>query len=336
MPRRRNITLQVGVLVALAIAVLVMIVFVLGDQRSLFSSKTRLHTSFADINGLVVGAPVRLAGVDVGRVSDVSFGDDLSRAEARLELAIEDRYMPRVRRDSRAFIDSKGLLGDKIINLTVGSPSAGPLQDGDEIKAGQGPSLEQLAQRVDTTAAAIGQAAVAAEGAVSSLASPEITENIRRITAALAAVLEEMQHGQGLAHALIYDRAPARRVSAILGNLESASADARSVGKRLDGVLAALEQGPGTLHSLLYGHEGQALMADLAELGDRLNRISAQVEAGQGTVGGLLVDPSVYEDMKTVLGNVERNVVFKALVRMTLKEGNIQRPAQVARPTREP
>jgi phospholipid/cholesterol/gamma-HCH transport system substrate-binding protein len=87
---------------------------------------------------------------------------------------------------------------------------------------------------------------------------------------------------------------------------------------------------------LVYGQEGQALIADLAELGDRLNRISAQVEAGQGTFGGLLVDPSVYEDMKTVLGNVERNVVFKALVRMTMKEGNIQRPAQLAQPAREP
>jgi phospholipid/cholesterol/gamma-HCH transport system substrate-binding protein len=46
----------------------------------------------------------------------------------------------------------------------------------------------------------------------------------------------------------------------------------------------------------------------------------------------LLVDPSVYEDMKTVLGNIERNLVFKALVRMTIKEDGMQRPAKLARP----
>jgi phospholipid/cholesterol/gamma-HCH transport system substrate-binding protein len=193
-----------------------------------------------------------------------------------------------------------------------------------------------LAQRVEKTATAIGDAAETAGGAVSSIASPEVTENIRRITGALAALTEEVQHGEGLAHALIYDRAPARRVSAILSNLEDATKDASTVSKRLDRVVGALEQGPGTLHTLLYGDEGAALLADLAELGERLNRISAQVEAGQGTIGGLLVDPSVYEDMKTVLGNVERNVIFKALARMTIKNGDIERPAKLAKPLNTP
>lgn len=309
MPKPRNIELQVGVFVALAIAVLAITVFVLGDQRSLFSSKTRLYTSFPNINGLVVGAPVRLAGVDVGRVADIRFPEDLSRPEAQLELAVEDRYMPRIRRDSRAFIDSKGLLGDKIINVTPGTPAASPLHDGDELVAGQGSSLEQLAQRVEKTAAAIGDAAETAEGAVSNIASPEVAANIRRITASLAAVLEQVQSGDGLAHALIYERAPARRLAGILVNLEEASDNARSAGKRLDGAVA-----------------------ELAEMGERLNRISAHVEAGQGTLGGLLIDPSVYEDLKTVLGNIDRNVIFKALVRMTIKQGDIERPAKLARP----
>jgi phospholipid/cholesterol/gamma-HCH transport system substrate-binding protein len=332
MPRRRNIQLQVGIFVTFALVLLGLVILVLGNQRSMFASKVRLHTSFPDVNGLIVGAPVRLAGVDVGRVTQIRFSDDLERPYAILELAIETEYMPRVRRDTRALIDSKGLLGDKIINLTVGSPRMPELKEGDAIEAGESGSLERLAHRVEDTAGAIGEAADAAKGAVTSIASPEVTENVRRITASLADLLEQAQRGDGLWHALVADPALARRVASIVTQLDSASTHARSASERLDSVMAQVEHGPGTLNTLLYGPEGKALLADLGELGKRLNRLAANVERGNGTIGGLLVDPSVYEDMKTVLGNIERNVLFKALVRMTIKEGDIQRPALVPRP----
>ena len=55
----------------------------------------------------------------------------------------------------------------------------------------------------------------------------------------------------------------------------------------------------------------------------------ANLEKGRGTVGGLMVDPSVYEDLKTILGNVQRNVLLKALIRFTIKQGDIERPAHL-------
>ena len=51
-----------------------------------------------------------------------------------------------------------------------------------------------------------------------------------------------------------------------------------------------------------------------------LKVIVAGIRQGKGTVGALLVDPSVYEDMKLVLGNVERNDVLRALVRYSIKQ----------------
>jgi phospholipid/cholesterol/gamma-HCH transport system substrate-binding protein len=51
-----------------------------------------------------------------------------------------------------------------------------------------------------------------------------------------------------------------------------------------------------------------------------LRTIVANVKAGKGTVGALLVDPSIYEDLKVVLGNVERNDVLRALVRYSIKQ----------------
>lgn len=365
--RARN--LRVGAFILLALGVLVAAVFVIGQERSMFRAKTRVYTSFRDINGLVVGAPVRLAGVDVGRVTDIEFSSDPAAIEARVELSVEDRFMSRVRADSQAFIDSKGLLGDKLVNLSVGSPAASPLRDGDTVLARPGMSFEAVAQQLEVAASAVGRVASSADTALSELASPEIVENLHRVTGSLAALLEQIERGDGVAHRLVYDRGYAEHVASVLDNLDRTTAHASSASARFDRVLAQIESGPGTLHELAYGQEGSAalvdlqraasgvatitdklnrgdglagallqdeqgkrLVQDMTEFAARLNRLSAQVERGRGTLGGLLVDPSVYEDMKSVLGNIERNVVFKALVRMTIREDGLKRPAQTAEP----
>jgi phospholipid/cholesterol/gamma-HCH transport system substrate-binding protein len=360
-------SIRVGGFVAAALAVLIATVFVLGQERSMFRRKTRVYTSFRDINGLVVGAPVRLAGVDVGRVTDIEFSEDPSSANARVELSIEDRYMERVRMDSRAFIDSKGLLGDKLVNLSVGSPAQPALRDGDEVIARAGTSFEAVAQQLEVAASAVGRVATTADDALGDLASPEVVDNLRRVTGSLAALLAQIEHGDGIAHRLLYDPSAAEHVANTLANLDRISAQAGAATARLERVLARIEQGPGTLHTLAYGDEGslaladlqraaggvatitdklnrgdglagallqddqgKQLLADMAEFAARLNRIGHDVERGRGTVGGLLVDPSVYEDLKSTLGNIERNVVFKALVRMTIKEDGLKRPAEPA------
>ena len=373
MSKRKWQNVRVGAFVAVALSVLAATVFVIGQERSMFMPKTRLWTSFNDINGLVIGAPVRLAGVDVGRVQGITFSSDLEHRQARVEFTIEDRYMERVRSDSRAFLDSKGLLGDKIINLSVGHPSAAPLVDGAYVHPQAGPSFESLAKQVESTASAIGEAAQKTGGAVSELASPEVVDNLRRVTGALATILEGVAKQDGLAHRLIYDPQFAEQTSKIVTNLAAASVNVRAASARLDAVMTRVEEGPGGVHALVYGEDGADAVAELrraasgmAELTDQLNhghglaqalirdeagadlignlnqfterldRISSDIEKGRGTLGGLLVDPTVYEDLKTVLGNIERNVVFKALVRMTIKEDGMQRPAKMAEPVATP
>jgi phospholipid/cholesterol/gamma-HCH transport system substrate-binding protein len=367
---KRN--LRVGVFVAAALTVLALAIFAIGQERSMFTPMTRLYTSFPDINGLVIGAPVRLAGVDVGRVTEISFSETLDHAEARVELSVETRYMERLRLDSRAYIDSKGLLGDKLINLTVGTPSSPALEDGGYVMPRAGSSLEGVAKELEATAGAIGRAAQSAQGAVNELASPEVTDNVRRITTSIAAILEQIERGDGLAHRLVYDPGYAERVDGALANLERMSARASDATARADRLLARAESGPGTVHALLYEDHGTKLLTevtraasgvadttdalnhgeglaaavmrdpagrqlvlDLAALSSRLERISQDVENGRGTVGALLVDPSVYEEMKTVLGNIERSTVLKALIRMTIKEESLARPPQTARPAQE-
>lgn len=366
MSNEKRTAIRVGIYVAIGIAVLVGAVFLLGSKGGLFSRKSELYAYFDDINGLVVGAPVRLAGLDVGRVSQITFPDDLRERQALVELSIQDRYMPRLRSDSKAFIDSKGLLGDKLINLTIGSSDKPALKDGDTITSHKALSIEQLAQKVDEAVSSITHVTDQAGAVLEAFAAEQTKADMQRVVHSFAAIMEGVEKGDGVMHRLIYDDRYADDFAGLLGEAHHGMSALRSAIERVQNMAAEVQNGQGTLHELIYGKTGTATLADLqsaaAELtqlmravrnepgllhrliyddqtGDmlkewnefsaRINRISRDVEQGRGTVGGLLVDPSVYEDLKTVLGNIERNVVFKALVRYTIKQDEIQRPARM-------
>jgi phospholipid/cholesterol/gamma-HCH transport system substrate-binding protein len=87
-------------------------------------------------------------------------------------------------------------------------------------------------------------------------------------------------------------------------------------------TLKGIRESDSLTHDTLYGGKGSTAHAldNVAAITDDLRAITGGIRAGKGTVGALLVDPSVYEDLKVVLGNVERNDVLRALVRYSIKQ----------------
>jgi phospholipid/cholesterol/gamma-HCH transport system substrate-binding protein len=84
--------------------------------------------------------------------------------------------------------------------------------------------------------------------------------------------------------------------------------------------LQAIREGNGLAHAVFYGDDSsQHMMTNLNAMSDDLRAIVGDVRQGRGTIGGLLMDPTVYEDIKGLVGNVERNEVLRALVRYSIK-----------------
>ena len=370
---QRQTALRVGIFLTATTAILAFAIVLLGSKSGLFARKVTLYANFENVNGLVVGAPVRLAGLDVGRVNKVMFSDDLRQREARLELAIQERYFSRMRSDSRAFIDSKGLLGDKLINITIGNPDQPPLREGDVIPTRSALSIEELAAQVKSAVSSITHVSDRAGALLEGLAEPRTVADIQRIVSATAGILEGVEHADGVAHRLIYDSAYADKVAGILQETQRSLAALRGSLEHVEHIAREVQGGRGTLHELIYGQRGAQTFADLqaaaselsqlvhdvrhepgllhsliydpqsgemlaqwTDFSERINRLSRNIERGQGTLGGLLVDPSVYEDLKSLLGNIERNVVFKALIRYTIKQDELQRPALMPTSTSTP
>ena len=364
MNKGRNIRVFVFLLVG--VLVLGAAVFVIGEKSGFFDSKATLYVKFPEVQGLVVGAPVRLAGLDIGVVTKIEFSPGQEDIEALVTVSVRSQHLPMIRADSRAKIDSKGLLGDKLIEISVGSPNAPGLVEGATVLTETATSLAALATGLEQAVASVTRVANTADEAVGRLAGERSQADVERILSSLASIAEAVVQGDGLAHRVVYDPELADSVTAAAKRAEQALSAAQRAMERVDRILAKVESGPGSahalvygedlaqaaselaqttailrklagdvttkpglLHGLIYGESDNAMLADLASAAARLDRMMAAVERGEGTVGGLMVDPTVYEDMKTILGNVERNVLLKTLIRAAIKEGDAERPADV-------
>src|SRR5882724_4284188 len=131
--------IRVGAFVLAGLVVAGIVVFLIGDEKRFFDSKLIYHTSFSDVQGLKTGAPVRLGGIDIGAVSRIAHSSDPTDSRLYVDLKIAKSEAVRVRNDSVARIENKGLLGDKMIQVTSGSTNA-PLVPPDGFIKGEDPT----------------------------------------------------------------------------------------------------------------------------------------------------------------------------------------------------
>ena len=115
--------LRVGAFVLAGLLVFFGLVYMLGRTAGLFERQYRLVADFASVGGLIQGATVRLAGVAVGRVGAIRL-PEAGADKVRVELSIARRVRDRIRADSIARIETLGLLGDRIVEVSLGSPGA--------------------------------------------------------------------------------------------------------------------------------------------------------------------------------------------------------------------
>ena len=130
---RSTIDLWVGALVAMGRAALLFLALKVGNLASFSTSEVyQVQAKFANIGGLKVRAPIKSAGVVVGRVADVRFDND--SYEAVVTMNVEGQF--KFPRDTSAKILTSGLLGEQYVGLEAGGDSA-MLKSGDRVKLTQ-------------------------------------------------------------------------------------------------------------------------------------------------------------------------------------------------------
>ena len=362
---------KVGAFVFLGLVAIGFVIFLIGDERGLFRATEDFRVVFKDVEGIKRGSPVRMGGIDVGAVESVGYSDDAKDPHLYVTISVAETEARRIREDSVASIDPKGFLGDKMISITVGTASMPALPPGSVIKTGEGGGITRVLEKVEGLGDKAEQVMINLESATQTLADEKFRRDLQSAMSSLSGVMQSLNQGDGYAARFLRDPEEARRLSTTVQSLEQTAAELRQTAAGANAIVAQINQGPGFAHELIYGDAptqtlvqfGQAaeevaltlrgvregdglahsllygggetedLMGNLTAISADVRHIVADVRQGKGTVGALLVDPSVYEDLKILLGNVQRNRTLRALVRYSIRRDERSGGVEVDDPT---
>lgn len=109
--------IKIGVFTIIGFVILLLAVFFIGNQKSLFNSTFSVYGTFKNVNGLTVGNNVRFAGINVGVVESINIVTDSS---VRVDLSLNKSVKKFIKKDSRMSIGSDGLMGDKLVVIAPG------------------------------------------------------------------------------------------------------------------------------------------------------------------------------------------------------------------------
>jgi len=340
MNKDRKLEVRVGLFVVGTFVLGVVGVLLLGKSKHVFEHRVKLHATFSDVAGLVQGAPVRLSGVNVGTVSQIMFVKKQPRPQIRVDLQLSPSAIGLVRDDSVARISAQGLLGDKIVEISVGSDAAAPVGDGGSIETAEAPDLDKMMKQAAAVLDDVKRVADRAASAVNQFADPKTIASVRDSIEHIHGLLHATEKGQGLAHALFYDKRTADELTRLETNLTQLTEHVDRGVQHLDAVLASTDgDGKQLLNNVSRAAKSVGRTADTIEQSHvvaNLERVSGDLAAmtgymksGQGTLGALVVDPTVYEQLVQVLGGVGRSRVLRALVRYAISRDEGKGTARV-------
>jgi phospholipid/cholesterol/gamma-HCH transport system substrate-binding protein len=331
--------LRVGLTVLFASATLAVLIFVMSGTGGWFTTKITLRSFLDNAGGLREGAPVRLAGVDIGNVTGIRIVEGKPTTPVEVTMKVNTKYKFNLRKDSVTLLSTAGVLGETFVDVDSSTAKGPPATDGDTLAAREQPQIEDvvrasqgtlqnmdsLLKRVDRIVAFIesGQGSI---GKV--IYSPALYDQLNATVLEFKGLVDDIQNGKGSIGPLLTSDVAYKKVLATIDKLDAIVDDIQqgkgTAGKLLkdpelynnaNKTIANVRQltddinaGKGAIGTMTHDQEFAAklktLMSNLSELSDRL-------EKGEGTAGMLFKDPALYNNSNQML--VETRELVKAI-----------------------
>jgi len=332
MAQEKSIEVKVGVLILVSLGILAAFVLIMGGLS--FEKTYTVYVDFDNPGGLQSGAPVRVAGVKCGKVSELQFmGGKIDpktnrRTLVRAKVQIEQRVKDSIHEDADFYVTTQGVLGEQFLAIDPGSPQKPVLAENTIVKGIDPPRLDLFLAKayelLDTTINGIRN-------------NRELISDIATNTAGLL---------KGLNTVLTDNR---ERINRIVQNLEALSVEANTLTSHaranyvdnpkiartidnIDKLTAELQRDSGPMikdareaianlnraSKVIGGEEEQAKLKktidDVAQLAARANATAADAQSivshikkGNGTVGALVMDEAIYDDVQEMVRDLKHN-----------------------------
>jgi phospholipid/cholesterol/gamma-HCH transport system substrate-binding protein len=220
---------------------------------------------FENSAGLKKGAEVQLQGVTIGEVKDVLISSDPARKLTPVEavMKLDPKFSADLHKDSKASLGTIGVLGDTIIDINSQTATGPLLENGDELRTLETPSLTDVVK--------------ASQGTI---------ESLNVILAKMDKIVDKLNNGEGSVGKLLNDPA--------LYNKAENTVD------QLDKLATQLNSGKGSIGKLMNDN---SLYDHLNDTSAKLDAIATDLSNGKGSAGKLLHDETLYNNLNSTLAH---------------------------------
>ena len=262
MKKKINHKVRLGIFISLGIAVLIFAIYFIGEKQQLFINTFRLSGVFKDVAGLQIGNNVRLSGINVGTIDNITIISDTS---VRVVIFVDENTRQFIKKDAVASIGSEGLMGNKVLVISPGTGGKKTIENDDVIATTQPIDMDEIMKSLKTT-----------------------IDNTADITGNLAKISTNIESGEGTIGRLMMDKSWRQDIESTIINLKEGSDGFKVVMDKageLDSILIAIKS------TIRYTSN---ITADLAT-------ITNSLQSGEGTIGRLLMNTTAAENFDSTM-----------------------------------
>jgi phospholipid/cholesterol/gamma-HCH transport system substrate-binding protein len=279
---------SLGLLMIIGAIIFTVLVYFIGSKQRLFGKTHHLYASFNFVSGLQTGNNVRYSGVNVGNVRRIEMVNDTTIV---VEMIIDRKIFPFIRKDAIAAIGSDGLVGNMLVNLIPGSGNSAAVNDGDTLASFSKIQPEELLQTLSIT-----------------------NDNIVLLSDDLLKITRQITEGKGTIGMLLNDTSLATNIKESVVNIRLATEQLNSTIGRVDKVIAELQHPKnvlGILKDTVIPVKINAIVDDVAIAGkelnqtiDNINQTVNTIKDGEGALNYLVNDPDLVVQIDSIMQNL--------------------------------
>jgi len=258
--------IKLGIFISIGMLLFIIGIYFIGQGQQLFRSTFRISGVFKDVAGLQAGNTVRLSGVNVGTVDNISIESDSS---IRVDILVDERTRMFIKKDAMATIGSEGLMGNKLLIITPGTGGKKIIEDGDTVQTSLPLDLDDVM-----------------------ISLKNVIDNTSSITSDLALITGNIQAGKGAIGKLLMDKS-------MMENFDSTFANLKDGSFKFKNFMEKANQLDTALFSLNRTMENTVIITK------DLSLITGHIQSGKGTVGKLLMDSTYAQNIDSTLINLK-------------------------------
>jgi len=268
---------KAGAFFLIACVILGIVTFKVEEVGQLFKPTFKLEARFDHAGGLKEGDPVTVAGVRVGEVTSVTLEGE------RILVVAEIKSGVTVRKDANATISWQGLLGNKYLDITLGTSAAPALTDGAEIEETiESPQVSEIMENIREAVTEI-----------QSLVTTDVKGvNLGQMLQDVSKIINNIAEQKGTLGKLVGSQE-------LYGKIDQITRDFSQASKALKKVISDNEEKIGALIDNL----GEA-SPDIKTTFESVGKLVEKIESGEGTLARLISDKKMYEDLETAAAAV--------------------------------